>query len=51
MVFNKKVELLEIQETAKGYRLLGQLPAIQKEQIGRLCEILIEQGELKFKEL
>jgi len=34
MVFNKKVELLEVQETAKGYRLLGKLPASQQDQAG-----------------
>ncbi len=51
MVFNKKVDLLEIQETEKGYWLLGQLPANQQDQVGRLCEIRIEQEELKFKEL
>lgn len=51
MVFNKKVELLEVQETEKGHRLLGQLPAAQQDQAGRLCEICIEEGELRLKEL
>jgi len=51
MVFNKKVELLEVQENEKGFRLLGQLPATQGEQAGRLCEVCIEGGELRFKEL
>jgi hypothetical protein len=51
MVFNKKLELLEVQETAKGYRLLGKLPVVQEGRLGRLCEIAIEGGELQFKEL
>jgi len=59
MVFNKKVELLEVIETENGYRLLGQLPAESQEQAdgalletpGHRCEILIEHGELLFKEL
>lgn len=51
MVLSKKMELLEVQETAKGYQLLGQLPATQKGQAGRLCEVCIEEGKLWFKVL
>jgi len=60
MIFNKKVELLEVQETEKGFRLLGQLPPkeVGQESDGgvikkseRQCELLIEEGKLTFKEL
>lgn len=60
VIFNKNVELREITETAHGYRLLGELSYNQYDgdgdgnpmtYPGRKCELLIEHGQLIFKEL
>lgn len=57
IIFNKEMDVLEIVETAQGYRLVGELdPGKIADKAGNLikpftqpCEICIEHGTLSFK--
>jgi hypothetical protein len=59
IIFNKEVDVLEVAETTKGYRIAGELDpgkiagnaASPIESPGQSCEICIEDGRLTFKSL
>jgi hypothetical protein len=59
IIFNKEVDVVEIAETAQGYRLVGELDpgkiagnaASSVEFTSQRCEICVEDGKLTFKAL